>query len=577
MARHIVTAPDGTRHEIEAPEGATPEQIVAFAQQSLGGATAPAAPVAAPKQASWGNVIGSAPYKALAGTADVLLNAPANVINLGKMAYGTAATALGRPDLAPNIAPAPDYARNALIAGGMITPTNNMSPAQRVVDVGLQTATGAALNPVESGRALAKNMLLGGTAGTAGQTTTEVTGSPLAGLAVTLATPGLIENQFQKMQAAAQIEKAKNVTRDATYTAGQKLGLQAPPGNVNPSLINVGLETTAGKINTAQNMAAHNQDVIDTVSRRAVGLPLDAPLTPETMKAVRAAEYTKGYEPVAVVGAVPTDNVFRQALADIRAKFTGPTKSFPGAAPDEVKKLTKVYDVAAFDAADALPAIQSLRDAAKGSFAKGDNGLGKAQIAASKALEDQIERSLANANNPQAAALLEQFRASRVRMAVSHAIEDAIQVGTGSVNGRQLASDIQRGKYLTGELADIAKFANTFKTVVKQPGQFGTPGAGTGLMQKMAMGTGATVGGGLGYALGGNQGAAAGVTLGAMGVPLVTQGLQSGARAIMESNLMQRNALPNYNTGSFLGQDIYSPGLRNALLTIPQTQNALAR
>ena len=52
---------------------------------------------------SWASVVGSAPYKAIAGTADVLLNAPQNIANLAKMGYGTAVTAMGRPDLAPEV------------------------------------------------------------------------------------------------------------------------------------------------------------------------------------------------------------------------------------------------------------------------------------------------------------------------------------------------------------------------------------------------------------------------------------------------------------------------------------------
>ena len=521
-----------------------------------------------PPQALWGNVVGSAPYKALGGVADTLLNAPYNAINLGKMAYGAGTAALGRPDLSPEITPPPNFATNALIKGGMITPTNNMSPAQRVMDIGLQTATGAALNPAQSGQALARNMLLGGTAGAAGQATTEVTGSPLAGLAVTLAVPAVIETAAQAMQAAAKIQKARNATRDATYTAGQELGLQAPPGNVNPSLKNVMLETTGGKISLAQNMAEHNQGIIDNVARKAVGLAPDTPLTPETMQAVRAEEYTKGYAPVAAVGVVPTDANFKQALQDIRDKFTGAGKSFPGATPDIVKKLTKTYDVASFEAADALPAIQILRDAAKASFLDKQYALGKAQIATSKALEDQIERQLITANNPQAAAMLDQFRASRVRMAVSHALEDAIQVGTGSVNGKQLASDIQQGKFLTDELADVAKFANTFKTAVKVPGQYGTPGAGTGLIHR-------AMSGGAGAVLGGMTGIPGGAAGGAVLGSIASEAIAGGAQKLLRSDYMQRNALPSYAGGNFMGQETLNPALRNALLTIPQNQNAL--
>jgi hypothetical protein len=47
MPRHLIQGPDGTKHIIEAPEGATPEQIIEFAQTQFGGSKpAPEAPQA---------------------------------------------------------------------------------------------------------------------------------------------------------------------------------------------------------------------------------------------------------------------------------------------------------------------------------------------------------------------------------------------------------------------------------------------------------------------------------------------------------------------------------------------------
>ena len=539
---------------------------------------AKATPVQEPKQASWGKVVGSAPYKALAGTADLLLNAPYNVANLGKAAYGAATTALGRKDLAPEIQPPPDFARRGLQSAGLITPTPNMSPTQRVVDIGLQAATGGALNPAESVRQMAANVAKGGIAGLTGQTTTEVTGSPLAGLAVSVATPAAIEASTRARQASLRLQQAKNLTRDETLTEGQKLGFQVTPGSVNPSAQNVIAERIAGKTRVEQNMSVHNQQVVDDAARRALGLPEGAPLIAETTKAVRAAEYKLGYEPITAIGPVATDGVFKQALKDLESKFTGAAKSFPGAAPNEVKRLAKIYSVDSFDAADALPAIQSLRDAARGNFVKGDNGLGKAQMATSKALEDQIERSLVAANNPQATALLEQFRASRQRMAVSHAVEDALHVGSGSVDAKKLASDIQSGKLLTGELEIAAKFANTFKNVTKPPSSIGTPGAGAMLGSSgWSNVLGGAMGAGVGWAHGGGLGMAAGAGAGNFLMPMAAQMVSSGTRNYLQSKFAQQRALPDYASGDFLSQQVLNPQLRNALIGVTQSQNQLGQ
>jgi hypothetical protein len=197
------------------------------------------------------------------------------------------------------------------------------------------------------------------------------------------------------------------------------------------------------------------------------------------MRDIRAQEYAAGYAPLANIGRVVADADFKKALQDVTDAFTGASKSFKGAAPQDVQKLIKPYNVGDFDAADAIAATRTLRENARNNFQKGEGALGRAQIAVSNALEAQLERSLQAANNPQAAALLDEFRNSRKRMAVSHAIEDAIVEGTGSVDARKLASDLQKGKLLTGELETAAKFANTFKRVVTTPGAVGTPAAQT--------------------------------------------------------------------------------------------------
>jgi hypothetical protein len=301
-------------------------------------------------------------------------------------------------------------------------------------------------------------------------------------------------------------------------------------------------------------MSKKNQEVFDSLARRAVGLPEDAQLTVPTMKAVRAEEYAKGYEPLTQVGPVQTDTAFRTQLVDIVNKFTGPAKSFPNAMPNEVKKLVSSIRVGNFDAADGIQMSQTLRDAASGSFRQGNNGLGHAQIAASKAIEDQIERYLGSMNNPQAAQMLNQFRESRKRMAVSHAVEDAIHVGSGSIDASKLASDLQKGKMLTSELETAAKFANTFKNVSKSPSNIGTPGSGS----LFGTGLGSTLGAVTGAAMGGPVMSIAGAAT----LPAASTGL----RAYYQSARSQRNALSPYNIDPLMAQQPVNPALRNALI-----------
>ena len=498
----------------------------------LASKTTPSEIPAARKPPSTLDVATSAPYKSIAGMADVFLTAPQNVANLAKMGFGAAATALGKPELAPEVT-----APSALVAGlfqraGLIKPTEGMTTGQRLLDVALQSATGGAISPARTGLEMAGSALKGGIAGLTGQTVTETTGSPLAGIAASMATPSALTMAAQAKQKAMSAAQLRNQVRDETIRKAQTEGYLVTPGSITPSAQNVLLERLAGKTRTQQLAAVENQVVTDKLARRAAGLPEDTPLTSEAMQAIRKEEFAKGYAPIGAIGIVPVDKSFANKLNDIESKYSGAGKSFPGAIPQPVKNLVDGFKVNQFDSADALEASRALREQAKGSFRTGENALGKAQSDVAKALEDQIERHLTNAGQP-AQQILDQFRESRRRMAVSHSIEDAIVEGGGAVNARKLAADLQSGKYLSGDLKTIAAFANVARPVTPVPGTMGTPGS------QNFLGYGA---GGIAAGLGALAGGPLTAAIGAV-APATTS---AAARNYLLSKMGQSRALPTY-------------------------------
>ena len=120
-------------------------------------------------------VVTSAPYKSVAGAADMFLTAPQNVINLAKMGFGTAATAAGYPELAPEVTAPRQPVAETFRRMGLIKPTENMTTGQRLLDVGLQAATGGAISPASSLRELGGSAIKGGLAGLAGHKSIAVT------------------------------------------------------------------------------------------------------------------------------------------------------------------------------------------------------------------------------------------------------------------------------------------------------------------------------------------------------------------------------------------------------------------
>jgi hypothetical protein len=373
------------------------------------------------------------------------------------------------------------------------------------------------------------------------------------------------ENMFP-----SQLSKQQelNAVRDATLRAGQAEGYVVTPGSVSPTGKNILSERMAGKTHLEQLASVQNQAVTDRLARRAAGLPENAPLTSASMQDIRKAEYTKGYEPIKQIGEIKTDPAFLDDLIAVEGKYAGAGASFPGAVPEDVTRLIKNFTVDKFNSKDALEVTRTLREQARGNFRKGDDALAKAQVDVSNALENQIERALATSNSAKAADMLEQFRLSRQRMAVSHTIEDAIKEGSGSVIAAKLARDIQSGKYVSGDVKTIAEFANVFPRVSQTTSQIGTPGAGT----MMGRGLGGATGMGAGFLVGGVPGASVGGAVGAFAPEMVSAGM----RNYMLSGTGQRNMLPNYSP--FASRLTSDQAARNALLMQQanrQDQNAL--
>ena len=502
-------------------------------------------------------ILTGAPLKAVGDLADTFINAPLNVYNLAKMGVGTLATAVGKPQWAPDVTPAPERVTALMRNRGYIAPETNMGPEQRVLNTTLQAGTNAAFSPATSGVNLLRNIGLGLTSGGAGQTVTEATGSPIAGLVTSMAVPAAAATAARARQVQLDMQRSQDAVRNLTIRAGQSEGLVTTPGSVTPSGQNVLLERIAGKTGLQQRAAVQNQTEIDRLARRALQIPIDGDLTRANMRAIRAQEYQTGYVPVARIGPIATDTAFAQSLDDVLAAYTGPGRSFPNAIPQPVTDLVNNYRVRQFNSGDAIGATRTLRDASRANMARGDNQLGLAQRAISNALEDQIERALQTAGQPN---VLDQFRASRQRMAISHSVQDAIVEGGGHVNARTLANDLQtRGRYFSGDLDLIARFANISRPTMTPPGTSGTPDAGRMLGAGLGSGAGALTGGLIAGVPGATYGAAAGAFL--------PRAVQLAAQQYLLSPMGQSRAIPSYTANAPV-----SPTLRNALIGLPVAQ-----
>lgn len=575
MPVYEVTSPDGRVFEVNAPEGATQDQVLAYAQKSFASEVKPTEPTK-PKTFT---------QSALESGRDLLAGGVRGAGSIGaSILYPIdKATDIIKGDRGPNVSgivtgkqplSRNEERRQAMdeaLAGMGADPNSGFYKAGKltgeiagtagaggVLANGVRALSGAraltGLEPIVQG--VARGLETGGfrvgeLAGTGMGTaarigTGAVTGGAMAGMVNPSDAPvgaligGVLPGAAQvagkagELVGAAVRGGAPKPTPEILKTAGRSMdaGYVLPPSMVNPSFGNRTLESLSGKFETAQMAATQNQKVTDSLVRKALGLADDAPLNQETMQTVRR-QAGQVYEQLKGTGIVTADRQFLSALDDISKTVKSATASFPqlgktnmhGQPVDEIGQLVAALKQPKFDAGGAVDAIAVLRDNADQAYRLGDNALGKANKAAAKALEDVLDRHLQQIG---AKDLLPAYRSARQLIAKTYTVEKGLREGAGTVDARALARELQKKKPLTGELRTVAEFGNTFNKAAQPPHLIGSPGVNV-LKPALSMLTGAAGGAAMGPA---------GVALGASNYILPPV-----ARSVMFSKPYQRGLL----------------------------------
>lgn len=305
-------------------------------------------------------------------------------------------------------------------------------------------ATGGGLGfaePTTKGESAAKNTALGIAGGGVGY---------LGGQAL-----GTVANKVIDKAAAS---KAANAAKDFILKQARSAGYVVPPTQANPTIMNRIVEGLAGKISTGQGASIKNQQVTNRAAARALGLDESQPITKEALSGLRA-EAGKAYEQIKAVGTLKADAQYKNALNSITKKYQGAAKDFPELAKTDIDDIVSAVNKKQFDSDSAVDAIAILRERATAAYGKGDKSVGKAYREASEALESLIERNLQESGNR---GLLKSFRNARELIAKSYSVESALNSSTGNVAARKLATQLSKGKPLSGDLKKVAQFAQAF-------------------------------------------------------------------------------------------------------------------
>lgn len=422
------------------------------------------AEVAANKEAnpppSWGSVLGMAPVKAAVGFADQVINTPENLYELGQVAYGTGATMLGRPDLAPEVNPTPSRLTNFMEEQNFFPNMENATPEQKVTDIAIQGATLGLASPASGLRQLATNVSIAMLSSAAGEKTAQVTGSPLAGLAVSVGT-GAGASAIPGLQSQKRIMEATNKYRNETLKAAQNKGYVVVTEDR--------IADFADRPKLIQMADEVNQTITNNIAKEAVGLPRNASITPDGLRGIRQIAYQNGYLPLKKMGPVIADTDYMDDLNRIENNYSGIAGTFSKDVPKKLRTLVDNYRVANMDAGDIIDKVKQLRHEASmriNSDKPLAQQIGWAQKEIANAMENVLERQ-ANFNGLPSN-MIDAYKAARKQIAVTHVVEDAMQKGSGDIDINKLARAFQKGDYMDGDLEIAASFGNVNRP---KPGQ----------------------------------------------------------------------------------------------------------
>lgn len=272
-------------------------------------------------------------------------------------------------------------------------------------------------------------------------------------------------------------EKIANAERDANVAAAKAAGYKAIPSEVGGSLAGRTIEGASGKIKTGQLASVENQPVTSKLFRKAFDLPDEAPLTIETMKAVRAKAFDDGYAPIKAWGGdgvrIKPDATLKADIRGLTSRSDNAAEAFGDVVKSDISGLVDgLTNAKPFTASQGLDAIAILREKASEFYAKGEKSTGKAYKDAATALEDQIERVLSKSGKD-GAKLLFDYRKARKTMAQTFDAEKAINAGRdGMPNAAALAKILKKAPdRLTGELRTIAQAAESMPQAMRLPQQ----------------------------------------------------------------------------------------------------------
>jgi len=248
-------------------------------------------------------------------------------------------------------------------------------------------------------------------------------------------------NALRGTKLSPQMQNAVAEARQAGYTV--------PPTQAGGGVVNRFLEGVAGKASTLQEASVRNQDITNKLATKSLGLSEDTVLTPEVLNTIRE-DAGLAYEALKALPKKPA------VLAD---------STMNRAAVAEINPAKMVED------------LKIARKDAEGyynAYARSAHPEDLAKAKAYKATATELENSLENyAKEMGKADLVPALRDARQLIAKTYTVEKAMNQTTGTIDAKEFAKRLQKGKPMSEELKQIGQFAQAFPKAAQMPERIG--------------------------------------------------------------------------------------------------------
>ncbi len=400
MPKFNVTSPDGTTYSVNAPEGATEDDAIAYIQREHYQAKNPSDVIQ--PSAGIGERLGNL-YEGAKLAASAPFIGGGNLVGM----VPDERVKQFKQDVSANM-DKPGGFGGQVIGGGLAAAPvmaipGMQGPAAQMALGGLYGLT----YPAEGMKERAIN-----------------TGSGIAGSGAGYLAGNLLNKAnspfLNSAQRKAMDEASRNSMRDAALAEGQAAGYVIPRSDYAPSFIGNRLESIGGKAAIKQESVRRNQEVTNKLARETLGLSDETPISVGTLEKIRT-DNGKVYQEVGRLSKVAADDLqaLKQARSDAKAWYESYNRS---ANPEQLTKAKEYNDIATM-------------------------------------LEQSLEQHAAKAGKDE---LIPALREARKNIAQTYTAERALNKATGDVSAPVLGRLFDKKKPLSGGFETIGKMNAAF-------------------------------------------------------------------------------------------------------------------